>query len=150
MGLDPLAEGVLLINGQPVDGFMGALPEGQIKAFLDKHVPSEDELDALAQADEAQVVDADCRLDTIATRIDQLAGVTLRGAQVLVLEVDPARRSSLYLRGMARFEWIGTAPEYVGPACVPKVSSTACMTMPSYRWLYMAEIAPRKKPSTSA
>ncbi|QHE88301.1 thioredoxin [Hydrogenophaga sp. BPS33] len=30
---------VLLMNGQPVDGFMGALPEGQIKAFLDKHLP---------------------------------------------------------------------------------------------------------------
>lgn len=30
---------VLLMNGQPVDGFMGALPEGKIKEFLDKHVP---------------------------------------------------------------------------------------------------------------
>src|SRR6185369_5569339 len=30
---------VLLMNGQPVDGFMGALPEGQVKEFLDKHLP---------------------------------------------------------------------------------------------------------------
>ncbi|WP_298291617.1 thioredoxin [Thiomonas sp.] len=30
---------MLLKNGQPVDGFVGALPEGQIRAFLDKHVP---------------------------------------------------------------------------------------------------------------
>ncbi|MBA3773774.1 MAG: thioredoxin [Ramlibacter sp.] len=30
---------ILLINGQPVDGFMGALPEGKIREFLDKHVP---------------------------------------------------------------------------------------------------------------
>jgi len=30
---------ILLMNGQPVDGFMGALPEGKIKEFLDKHVP---------------------------------------------------------------------------------------------------------------
>jgi putative thioredoxin len=30
---------ILLINGQPVDGFMGALPESQLKAFLDKHLP---------------------------------------------------------------------------------------------------------------
>lgn len=29
---------VLFMNGQPVDGFSGALPEAQIKAFLDKHV----------------------------------------------------------------------------------------------------------------
>jgi putative thioredoxin len=28
------------MNGQPVDGFMGALPEGKIKEFLDKHVPA--------------------------------------------------------------------------------------------------------------
>jgi putative thioredoxin len=31
---------VLMKNGQPVDGFVGALPEGQIRKFLDKHVPA--------------------------------------------------------------------------------------------------------------
>ncbi len=30
---------ILLKNGQPVDGFMGAMPEGKIREFLDKHVP---------------------------------------------------------------------------------------------------------------
>ena len=30
---------ILLMNGQPVDGFTGALPEGKIKEFLDKHLP---------------------------------------------------------------------------------------------------------------
>jgi putative thioredoxin len=30
---------VLLMNGQPVDGFMGAVPEGKLREFLDKHVP---------------------------------------------------------------------------------------------------------------
>ena len=30
---------ILLMNGQPVDGFTGALTEGQIKEFLDKHLP---------------------------------------------------------------------------------------------------------------
>jgi putative thioredoxin len=29
---------ILLKNGQPVDGFMGALPEGKVREFLDKHV----------------------------------------------------------------------------------------------------------------
>jgi putative thioredoxin len=29
---------VLLKNGQPVDGFTGALPEGQVREFLNKHV----------------------------------------------------------------------------------------------------------------
>ena len=30
---------VLFKDGQPVDGFVGALPEAQIRQFLDKHVP---------------------------------------------------------------------------------------------------------------
>lgn len=47
---------VLLQNGQPVDGFMGALPEGQIKAFLDKHLPAAEEL--AAAEDEADALDA--------------------------------------------------------------------------------------------
>jgi putative thioredoxin len=31
---------ILMKGGQPVDGFVGALPEGQIRKFLDKHVPA--------------------------------------------------------------------------------------------------------------
>ncbi len=31
---------VLFIGGRPVDQFVGALPEGQIRAFLDKHLPA--------------------------------------------------------------------------------------------------------------
>ncbi len=38
-GIRSIPTCVLLMNGQPVDGFMGALPEGQIKEFLDKHLP---------------------------------------------------------------------------------------------------------------
>eukprot|EP00611_Tribonema_gayanum_P009412 TRINITY_DN19223_c0_g1_i1.p3 TRINITY_DN19223_c0_g1~~TRINITY_DN19223_c0_g1_i1.p3 ORF type:complete len:125 (-),score=39.16 TRINITY_DN19223_c0_g1_i1:5-379(-) len=37
---------VMFVGGQPVDGFVGALPEAQIRSFLDKHVPSEDALAA--------------------------------------------------------------------------------------------------------
>jgi len=32
---------VLFIGGRPVDQFTGALPEGQIRAFLDKHLPAD-------------------------------------------------------------------------------------------------------------
>ncbi|MEY2617540.1 MAG: thioredoxin [Pseudomonadota bacterium] len=51
---------VLLKNGQPVDGFMGALPEGKIREFLDKHVPAqaqapdEAEIEAMPLDDEGQ------------------------------------------------------------------------------------------------
>jgi putative thioredoxin len=53
-GIKSLPTCVLLKNGQPVDGFMGALPEGQVKQFLDKHLPAEGELQAQAAAQEAE------------------------------------------------------------------------------------------------
>ncbi len=34
---------VLFKGGQPVDGFVGALPEADVRKFLDKHVPTADE-----------------------------------------------------------------------------------------------------------
>ena len=37
---------VMFIGGQPVDGFVGALPEAKIREFLDKHVPSAEEVAA--------------------------------------------------------------------------------------------------------
>ena len=33
---------VMFHQGQPVDGFVGAIPENEIRAFLDKHVPGAD------------------------------------------------------------------------------------------------------------
>lgn len=53
-GIRSIPTCILLIGGQPVDGFMGALPEGQVRQFLDKHVPGEDELQAQTAADEAR------------------------------------------------------------------------------------------------
>ena len=44
---------VMFSGGQPVDGFVGAIPAEQIRQFLDKHVPGADEAEAAAQEDEA-------------------------------------------------------------------------------------------------
>lgn len=52
-GIRSIPTCVLMIDGKPVDGFMGALPEGQIKAFLDKHLPSQAELEAEAETEDA-------------------------------------------------------------------------------------------------
>lgn len=41
----------LFIDGEPVDEFMGALPEAQIRAFLDRHIPRESD-HLVAEADE--------------------------------------------------------------------------------------------------
>ncbi len=60
---------VLMVNGQPVDGFMGALPEGQLRAFLEKHIPSPEQAEA-AQEEEAalqalEAEDADTALEKL-------------------------------------------------------------------------------------
>ncbi len=49
-GIRSLPTVKLFRNGQPVDEFMGALPEAEIRAFLDKHIPRESD-NILAQAD---------------------------------------------------------------------------------------------------
>lgn len=38
-GIRSLPTCVLVVNGQPVDGFTGAQPESQVRALLDKHLP---------------------------------------------------------------------------------------------------------------
>jgi putative thioredoxin len=53
-GIRSIPTCVLMMGGKPVDGFMGALPEGQVRQFLDKHVPSEDALQAQDAANDAQ------------------------------------------------------------------------------------------------
>jgi putative thioredoxin len=60
-GIKSIPTCVLLMNGQPVDGFMGALPEGQVKQFLDKHLPAADALPAQAEeeVDQAPLPEVD-------------------------------------------------------------------------------------------
>ena len=65
---------VMFVGGQPVDGFVGALPESQIRAFLDKHVPSADELAAEEEAEEAEQLAADGDADAALAKLaDALA-----------------------------------------------------------------------------
>lgn len=58
-GIRSLPTCILLKGGQPVDGFTGALPAGQVRQFLDKHVPSEG-----AVAAEGSVQEADALLES--------------------------------------------------------------------------------------
>jgi len=53
-GVKSLPTCILLMGGRPVDGFMGALPEGKVREFLDKHLPSEGAITAQADAQEAE------------------------------------------------------------------------------------------------
>ena len=69
---------VLFDQGQPVDGFVGALPEAQVRQFLDKHVPSAEELEAGEQIEQAEALAAGGDTGAALTRLQQ------------AVETDPA------------------------------------------------------------
>jgi len=56
MGIQSIPAVIAFVNGQPADGFMGALPEGQVNQFIErltKGAVSGDAKDLLAEADAA-------------------------------------------------------------------------------------------------
>jgi len=66
---------VLFKDGQPVDGFVGALPEAQIREFLDKHVPSEEEAAAEDEIEEAQALLAEGDTDSALERLQEAVAI---------------------------------------------------------------------------
>jgi putative thioredoxin len=66
---------VMFVQGQPVDGFVGALPEAQIRQFLDKHVPSADALEAEEQVEAAEELAAEGDTDAALARLQQAVAV---------------------------------------------------------------------------
>lgn len=84
---------VLFAGGRPVDQFLGALPEGQIKAFLDKHLP-------------AEVVDAEAQqvfgpLDEAA---ELIAAGDLEQAAAVLDSIPAAERDEEHARLLARLK----------------------------------------------
>jgi len=61
---------ILLKNGQPVDGFMGAVPEGKLREFLDKHIPSEEALLAESETQAAEELMASGDLQTAQAKLE--------------------------------------------------------------------------------
>jgi len=70
-GIKSIPTCVLLKNGQPVDGFMGAVPEGKLREFLDKHVPGENEVLAEAEVAEAEALLESGDLETAQAKLTQ-------------------------------------------------------------------------------
>jgi putative thioredoxin len=54
MGVRSIPFCVMFSQGQPIDGFVGALPEAEIRQFLDRHVPSAEEIEAQEDMEEAE------------------------------------------------------------------------------------------------
>ncbi len=117
---------VLFVGGRPVDQFMGALPEGQVRAFLDKHIGeqvSEAEalrLDAAAEADpavaEAMLQDAlslepgntEVALDLAARWVDRGAFDDATG---LLERMPEAQRNDRHAALLKRIELAKNRPE---------------------------------------
>jgi putative thioredoxin len=62
---------VLFKDGQPVDGFVGAVPEAQIREFLDRHVPTEQALEAEEETAEAEALEAEGDIDAALAKLAQ-------------------------------------------------------------------------------
>ena len=78
---------VMFKDGQPVDGCVGALPEAQIREFLDRHVPTEEALEAEDQTEEAKALEDEGDLDAALDKLQQ------------AVAVDPANEA-------ARFDYV--------------------------------------------
>ncbi len=65
---------VMFKDGQPIDGFVGALPEAEIRQFLDKHVPSADDIAAEEDVQAAEELlaegDTDSAIDKLAAAVE--------------------------------------------------------------------------------
>lgn len=83
-GIRSIPTCVLMMGGKPVDGFMGALPEGKLREFLDKHLPGEGQLQAQAVAEEAQEHLESGDIDSAIARMDK------------ALQADPANDELRY------------------------------------------------------
>ena len=121
---------VMFKDGQPVDGFVGALPESEIRAFLDKHVPSADE----AAADE-DVQDAAALL---------AEGDTKSALQKLreAVALDPGNDTARFdcLRALLTLGHVAEARSVFEPVAgkvIPDARLSACG-----HWLAACESAP--------
>jgi putative thioredoxin len=99
MGIRSIPQVTLFVGGRPVDQFMGALPESQVRAFLDRHLPP-------ASAEEAAEAEPD-PLDDVASMID--AG-RLDEARRLLDMLPPETRDDRHRRLEARLRLASEKP----------------------------------------
>ena len=124
---------VLFVGGRPVDQFTGALPEGQIRAFLDKHLPAAEPgaadgptVDALREQ-AAQAPDAETALDLLsqalsiepehpeanldmAERLIQLGALDQARGLLDTLPAEVAAASPRHAKLLARIELAANKP----------------------------------------
>ncbi|HEX7637509.1 MAG TPA: tetratricopeptide repeat protein [Burkholderiaceae bacterium] len=95
---------VLFDQGQPVDGFVGAIPEGEIRKFLDRHLPGADELAAAGEAEAAEALLAEGDTDAALARLQE------------AVAIDPANEAARFDYVRLLIETSRTRPELLGLA----------------------------------
>jgi len=125
---------VLFKDGQPIDGFVGALPEGKVREFLDRHVPTEDEAAAEEEALAAEEAMAEGDTESALERLQ--AAVATNPAN------DAARYD--YLRALLESGQVEQARRVYEPVAGkvlldPRLAAIA-------HWLAAAEAAPKARP----
>lgn len=124
---------VLFKGGQPVDGFVGALPESEIRSFLDKHVPSAVEVAAEDDVTEAEALMAEGDVESAIEK--------LREALAINPENDAARNDYLRaLLGAGRVAEARLAYEPVATRVLTDARLVACG-----HWLAACETAPHAR-----
>jgi putative thioredoxin len=105
MGIQSIPAVIAFVNGQPADGFMGALPESQVNAFVEKltkgmAAPGEPNIAEILQEAEAALAEGDAAaaaqiyaeaLSFEATNVAALAG--LAKCYVMTGAMDQARKT---------------------------------------------------------
>lgn len=126
---------VMFAGGQPVDGFVGALPAEKIREFLAKHVPGADEL---AAADEVEAAEA---------LLDE--GDTDSAIQKLLaaLQADPGNEAARFdlVKALLERQDLASAREVFAP--VAAQAADTLLPHPRFaalaQWLAAAEAAER-------
>ena len=126
-GIRSIPTCVLMINGKPVDGFQGALPESQLKAFLDKHLP--------ASSDEA-IVEED-----LEPAEEVLSEAEILEKMRLAVTTDPSDEKArfAYLKTALQMGEFAGAKNYFEP--VAKMVGLSAPLEAIGRWLDAIDIA---------
>jgi putative thioredoxin len=105
-GIRSIPTCVLMIGGKPADGFMGAVPESQIKTFLDKHLPPEGA--SLNDAEDAQALLAAGDVEAALHKLQE------------TLAADPANDDARYelVKLLIHHNALAEAKEALAPALV--------------------------------
>jgi putative thioredoxin len=114
MGIRSIPQVTLFIGGRPVDQFMGALPEGQVRAFLDRHLVGDDVIDGEA----VEVGSSD--LDPLDEAEALLAEGAFGPAQALLDSLPADTRSARHLQLQAQLKLMAADAPAGDPAALAR------------------------------